>query len=81
MNDSVTISCLGMISVVKAGAYGHGSVMVSRHLKSIGVERLAVATVDEGLHLRKHGIRDPIHIFGNSIHLFLLLHLATVKGL
>jgi alanine racemase len=39
---------------------------VGRHLKSIGVERLAVATIDEGLLLRRHNINGPIHIFGES---------------
>ena len=53
---------------MKAGAYGHGSVQVSHHLKKIGVERLAVATVDEGIHIRNHDVRGPIHVFGK--HLF-----------
>ena len=56
---------LGVIGVVKAGAYGHGSVHVSRHLKATGVERLAVATIDEAIHLRSHGITGPIHVLGN----------------
>ena len=57
---------LGVIAVVKAGAYGHGSVEVSKHLQSIGVERLAVATIHEGIHLRNHGITLPVHVFGKS---------------
>lgn len=57
---------VGVIGVIKAGAYGHGSVHVGRHLKAIGVERLAVATIDEGMQLRRHGIEGPIHIFGNA---------------
>lgn len=69
-NVQVIRSCcsnkdIGVIGVIKAGAYGHGSVHVGKHLKSIGVERLAVATIDEGLQLRRHGIKGPIHIFGN----------------
>ncbi|KAK2163437.1 hypothetical protein LSH36_79g03022 [Paralvinella palmiformis] len=55
----------GIIGVVKAGAYGHGSVIISHHLKSIGVERLAVGIVDEGIHLRKHHVKGPIHVLGN----------------
>lgn len=54
-----------MIAVVKTGAYSHGSVYVSHHLKSIGVERLAVATVNEAMHLRKYDVFGPIHVFGN----------------
>ncbi|KAI0223220.1 hypothetical protein LSAT2_025564 [Lamellibrachia satsuma] len=42
------------------------SVHVSRHLKATGVERLAVATVDEAIHLRHHDISGPVHIFGNT---------------
>ena len=53
---------IGVIGVVKAGAYGHGSVHVSRHLKATGVERLTVATVDEAIHLRHREISGPIHI-------------------
>ena len=56
--------CIGVIGVVKAGAYGHGSVHVSRRLKATGVERLAVATVGEAIHLRDHDISGPIHMFG-----------------
>ena len=59
-----------MIGVVKAGAYGHGSVSVSRHLKNNGVERLAVATVEEALQLRRHEIGGPIHVFGKSTFMF-----------
>ena len=58
---------IGVIAVVKAGAYGHGSVKVSHHLKGHGVERLAVATVDEGIHLRKHHVAGPLHVFGNVL--------------
>ena len=48
-----------VIGVVKANAYGHGDVAVSRTLLGEGVEHLAVATVDEGLRLREAGIRVP----------------------
>jgi alanine racemase len=49
-----------VIGVVKANAYGHGAIAVSRTLVAQGVERLAVATVDEGLELREAGIDVPI---------------------
>jgi alanine racemase len=48
-----------VIGVVKANAYGHGDVAVARTLLAEGVERLAVATVDEGLRLRDAGIAAP----------------------
>jgi alanine racemase len=49
-----------VIAVVKANAYGHGDVAVSRTLLDAGAERLAVATVDEALGLRAAGIEAPI---------------------
>lgn len=51
-----------VIAVVKANAYGHGDVAVSRTLLDAGVERLAVGTVDEALGLRAAGIETPIII-------------------
>ena len=49
-----------VIAVVKADAYGHGAVAVARTLVAEGIERLAVATVDEGVELRDAGIDAPI---------------------
>lgn len=49
-----------VIAVVKADAYGHGAVPVARTLVDAGVERLAVATVDEATELREAGIDQPI---------------------
>jgi alanine racemase len=49
-----------VIAVVKANAYGHGAIEVSRTLLDYGVERLAVATLGEGLQLRDAGIAAPI---------------------
>ncbi len=51
-----------VIGVVKANAYGHGAVEVSRTLVRHGVERLAVATVGEGQALRAAGITEPISV-------------------
>lgn len=49
-----------IIGVVKANAYGHGDLAVSRTLVAQGVERLAVATIDEATRLRASGIEVPI---------------------
>jgi alanine racemase len=49
-----------VIAVVKANAYGHGAIEVSRTLLDHGAERLAVATLPEGLELREAGIAAPI---------------------
>lgn len=51
-----------VIAIVKANAYGHGDVEVSRTLLEAGTERLGVATVGEGLRLRAAGIDAPILI-------------------
>lgn len=49
------------MAVVKADAYGHGSVMVSRHIEN-SVDYFAVASLDEALELRENGIKKPILI-------------------
>lgn len=49
-----------IIGVVKANAYGHGDVAVSRTLLAAGVGRLAVATLDEARRLRLAGIDAPL---------------------
>lgn len=53
-----------LMAVVKTRAYGHGAVEISSHLNKIGIEAFAVATIDEGIELRKHGIRGEILILG-----------------
>ena len=50
--------------VVKANAYGHGAVEVSKVAVECGADFLAVATVDEGLELRRAGFDLPILILG-----------------
>ena len=52
----------GLLGVVKADAYGHGALEVSKRLESIGIDYLGVATVDEGVDLRKGGIATPLLI-------------------
>ena len=49
-----------MLAVVKAFAYGSDAVVVAKLLESIGVDYFAVAYVDEGVILRKGGIKAPI---------------------
>ena len=53
-----------ILAVVKANAYGHGAVDVSRALVQAGVTRLAVATVHEGIALREAGINGDILVLG-----------------
>ena len=49
-----------VLAVVKADAYGHGAVPVSRALEEARVDALGVACVAEGIELRQAGIRAPI---------------------
>ncbi|HTF99319.1 MAG TPA: alanine racemase [Nitrospirota bacterium] len=53
-----------ILAVVKAGAYGHGAVAVSRCLLSQGADMLGVALVEEGEELRSAGIEAPILVMG-----------------
>ena len=53
-----------IMAVVKADAYGHGAIEVSRILIENGVQRLAVAILDEGKQLREEGFNVPILILG-----------------
>ena len=46
--------------VVKANAYGHGAVPVARVLAQAGADFFAVATPEEALQLRRHGISQDI---------------------
>ena len=52
------------LGVVKADAYGHGAVPVSRYLTELGAEYLAVSNIEEAVQLRRNGIRGPILILG-----------------
>jgi alanine racemase len=49
---------------VKADAYGHGAVRVARWLADAGVDAFGVATVEEGLELRRAGIVLPVLLLG-----------------
>ena len=51
-----------IMGVVKADAYGHGLVPVSRALKRAGAESLGVAHLHEAMELRKDGLDLPIFI-------------------
>jgi len=53
-----------VLGVVKADAYGHGAVEVSRTLQDAGIDMLGVALVEEGVLLREAGIRAPILVMG-----------------
>lgn len=53
-----------IMAVVKANAYGHGMIEISKKLNQIGITDFAVATLDEGITLREAGIKGNILILG-----------------
>lgn len=59
-----------LVCMVKAGAYGSGSIEVARTLQDLGVDYLAVAVADEGVELRKAGITMGIIIMNPEMSSF-----------
>lgn len=53
-----------LMAVAKAECYGHGMYGTTVYLNQIGVSAFAVATIDEGIRLRKYGISGEILIMG-----------------
>lgn len=56
------------LGVVKADAYGHGALIVSKLLEEEGADYLAVSCLDEALELRSGGVKMPILILGHTPH-------------
>ncbi len=56
----------GIIAVIKANAYGHGVIPVAEKLTELGVDRFAVACMDEALEVRHGGIAGSIIVLGNT---------------
>lgn len=71
-----------MLAVVKADAYGHGAIPISKRLEKLGAEVLGVALPEEGVELRKGGVKSPIlilgGIYGNEVELIFRYHLTPV---
>ncbi len=55
-----------LFAVIKADAYGHGSLMCAPILEACGVDVFGVASIDEGLELRSNKIKKPILVLGAS---------------
>ncbi|WP_420496214.1 alanine racemase [Macrococcus psychrotolerans] len=53
-----------VIAVIKANGYGLGSVNIAKYLMASGTEFFAVATLDEAIELRMHGIKAKILVLG-----------------
>lgn len=50
------------MAIIKANAYGHGAIMCQRALEAAGFRKFGVATPEEGMELRRQGIRSEIFI-------------------
>lgn len=57
----------GVISIVKANAYGHGIIQVSKTLVEEGTDYLGVGFLEEGLLLRRRGFKIPILVLGGVL--------------
>lgn len=53
-----------IMAVVKANAYGHDSIIISKKLQEIGINDFAVATLQEAIKLRENNITGNILILG-----------------
>lgn len=52
-----------LMAIIKADGYGHGAVQIAHRIDDI-VDAYGIAIVEEGIELRKAGIRKPILILG-----------------
>lgn len=70
-----------IMGVVKADAYGHGALLITNKLVEMGIEDFAVATLEEGIMLRKHGIKGNILILGytNLDHLTYVIEYDLIQ--
>ncbi len=56
-----------VMPILKANAYGHGLVEVARRLESIGAPYVGVAYLEEGVRLRREGVRLPVLVLGGIV--------------
>jgi alanine racemase len=56
---------LKYMAVIKADAYGHSAIQCARSLEAEGIDWFGVALPEEGVELRKSGIRTPILCLGS----------------
>lgn len=59
-----------MVCMIKAAAYGAGSIEIARTLQDRGVDYLAVAVADEGAELRRAGITSNIIVMNPEMSSF-----------
>lgn len=49
-----------LLNIVKANAYGHGLIEISKASEKFGADALGVANVEEGIKIREAGVKLPI---------------------
>ena len=58
-----------MWPAIKANAYGHGAVIIARHLVELGYTTLCVAHAREAIHLSEAGIDGALKLHGGQLRL------------
>ena len=53
-----------LMPAVKAQAYGHGAVIITKQLETFGIDSFCVACVDEAVELRKAGVKGMLLVLG-----------------
>ncbi len=53
-----------LLGIVKANGYGHGAFEITKELHALGVDAYGVATIDEGIEIRKYGAKGLILVLG-----------------
>lgn len=53
-----------IMGIVKADAYGHGSIPVAKFLEELGISHFGVASVDEAIELVDSGINGSVLVLG-----------------
>ncbi len=53
-----------IMAIIKADGYGHGAVPIAKVLDRIGVDTFGIAILEEGIELRRAGIKKPLLILG-----------------
>lgn len=57
-------SCVDVLAVLKADAYGHGAIKVARTALNNGASTCGVASINEAIRLREAGVDAPILVLG-----------------
>ena len=55
-----------VVAMIKSNAYGHGMLEMADELAALGITSFGVATLSEGVTLRRHGCKGEIILFGGA---------------